>query len=77
LIGIALSNNPLVPEWAFAFHQIHPPTNYNVEYALVKAKPSLNAREPLAQHYSRSCPIQSAYEAAAILANWDRANLER
>ena len=73
MIGIALSNDPLVPEWVFAFHQIHPPTN-NVEYAQVKGKPVAEAREHLALHYSRSCRIQSTY---AILANWDRANLER
>jgi hypothetical protein len=51
--------------------------NCNVEYALAKGKPVAEAREHLAQQYSRSCRIQSAYEAAAILANWDRANLER
>lgn len=49
MIGVPLSGNPLVPEWAFAFHQLHPPMDYNVEYALVKGKPVADARNDMAE----------------------------
>jgi predicted SAM-dependent methyltransferase len=56
MIAIPLSGNPLVPEWAFAFSQLHPPMNYNVEYALVKGKPVDEARNHLAkQAIAKKC----------------------
>lgn len=49
MIGVPLSGNPLVPEWAFSFHSLHPPMDYNVEYAMVKGKPVDEARNQIAQ----------------------------
>lgn len=49
MIGIPLSGNPLVPEWAFSFHSLHPPMDYNVEYAMVKGKKVDEARNQIAQ----------------------------
>src|SRR5580765_1973555 len=49
MIAVPLSGNPLVPEWAFAFHQLHPPMDYNVEFALVKGKPVDEARNYLVE----------------------------
>lgn len=49
MIGVPLSGNPLVPEWAFAFHALHPPMDYNVEYAMVKGKPVDEARNQIAR----------------------------
>jgi predicted SAM-dependent methyltransferase len=56
MIAVPLSGNPLVPEWAFAFHQLHPPMNYNVEYALMKGRPVDEARNLLAkQAIAKNC----------------------
>jgi predicted SAM-dependent methyltransferase len=49
MVGVPLSGNPLVPEWAFSFHSLHPPMDYNVEYAMVKGKPVDEARNQIAQ----------------------------
>lgn len=49
MIGVPLSGNPIVPEWAFAFHSLHPPMDYNVEYAMVKGKKVDEARNQIAQ----------------------------
>lgn len=49
MIGVPLSGNPLVPEWAFSFHALHPPMDYNVEYAMVKGKPVDEARNQIVQ----------------------------
>jgi len=49
MIAVPLSGNPIVPEWAFAFHQLHPPMNYNVEYGLLKGRPVDEARNYFAQ----------------------------
>lgn len=56
MIAVPLSGNPLVPEWAFAFHQLHPPMNYNVEYALIKGRLVDDARNHLAkQAIAKNC----------------------
>jgi predicted SAM-dependent methyltransferase len=44
MIAVPLSGNPVVPDWAFAFHQLNPPMNYNVEYSLVRGKEVGEAR---------------------------------
>ncbi len=44
MIGIPCSGNAVSIEWAFAFHQLHPPMDYNVEYARVNGKPVDEAR---------------------------------
>lgn len=49
MIGVPLSGNPLVPEWSFAFHALHPPMDYNVEYAMVMGKPVDVARCQIAE----------------------------
>jgi predicted SAM-dependent methyltransferase len=49
MIGVPLSGNPLVPEWSFAFHALHPPMDYNVEYAMVKGRPVDEARCQISQ----------------------------
>lgn len=49
MVGVPLSGNPLVPEWAFAFHALHPPMDYNVEYAMVMGKPVDAARNQIAE----------------------------
>jgi predicted SAM-dependent methyltransferase len=49
MVGVPLSGNPLVPEWSFSFHSLHPPMNYNVEYAMVKGRPVDEARCQIAQ----------------------------
>jgi len=49
-ICVPLSGRALVPEWAFAFAQLHPPMNYNVEYALLKFRPVDEARN----HFMRT-----------------------
>lgn len=56
MVAVPLSGNPLVPDWAFAFHSLHPPMNYNVEYNLVKGKPVDEARNFLAeQAIAKNC----------------------
>jgi predicted SAM-dependent methyltransferase len=56
MIGVPLSGNPLVPEWAFAFHQLHPPMDYNVEYAMIKFRPVDEARQIMAENaVSKGC----------------------
>lgn len=49
MIGIPLSGNALVPDFTFAFHQLSPPMNYNVEYTCVKGKPVADARNQIAE----------------------------
>lgn len=49
IVGIPLSGNLLVPEWAFAFAQLHPPMNFNVEYSMVRGKPVADARNDIAK----------------------------
>jgi len=49
MIGVPLSGNPLVPEFTFHFAALHPPMDYNVEYAVVKGRPVDEARNQIAQ----------------------------
>lgn len=49
MIGVPLSGNPLVPDFTFAFIQLHPPMNYNIEYARTIGMPVAEARCTLAR----------------------------
>ena len=49
MIGVPLSGNLLVPDWAFAFHALTPPMNYNLRYGYVKNLPVDQARNTLIQ----------------------------
>jgi predicted SAM-dependent methyltransferase len=49
MVGVPLSGNPLVPEWAFSFHSLHPPMDYNVEYAVITGQPVDQARQTIAE----------------------------
>lgn len=49
MIGLPFSGNPLVPEWALAFHAIHPPMDYNVEYTMIRGQKVDAARNMLAK----------------------------
>jgi predicted SAM-dependent methyltransferase len=50
VIGVPCSGNPIVMDWAFAFHSLHPPMDYNVEYSIVKGKPVDEARNFIADY---------------------------
>lgn len=49
VVGIPSSGNPVAIDWAFAFHSLHPPMDYNVEYVIVRRKPVDEARNFIAQ----------------------------
>jgi predicted SAM-dependent methyltransferase len=49
IVAVPLSGNPIVPEWAFAFHSLHPPMDYNVEFSLIRGRPVDEARNYFAK----------------------------
>lgn len=49
MIGIPLTGRPLVPEFTFAFSNLHPPMNYNVQMVALKGHAVDKARNIFAQ----------------------------
>lgn len=49
VIGVPSSGNPVVIDWAFGLHNLHPPMDFNVEYCIVRGKPVADARNFIAE----------------------------